>query len=327
METHSLNPAWLMEEFVAYERTFALRTAIELDLFTRIGRGVNTIPALAEATGASERGLRVLCDNLAIRQHLVKERNRYRLTLNSRVYLSKDSPAWFGSAIQFLAGDTYIEAFSDLLRSVKRGRGRSRKTNWPDFARHMSPLAPAIAEFMAKAMNVDSAGPIRILDVAAGHGLYGLALAARNPEAEIYALDAPQVLRVAAKNARKAGVSKRFHRIPGDAFKVGFARPYDLVIAGNIAHHLEPGANIELFRKCRAALKPKGKLVVLDFVVNDDRVSPPAEAGFAIHLFATGSCDVYTFREYQGMLRAAGFRGIRRGKPGSYGSWMIVASL
>jgi predicted O-methyltransferase YrrM len=323
---HSLSPAWLMGEFVAYERTFALRTAIELDLFTRIGAGVNTIPALAKATRGSERGLRVLCDNLAVRQHLVKEGNRYRLSLNSRVYLSKDSPAYFGSAIKFLASDAYIESFSDLLHSVKRGRGRSSKTNWPDFARCMSPLAQHVAEFMAEAMNVDSAGPIRILDVAAGHGLYGLALAARNPEAEVYALDAPQVLRVAAKNARKAGVSKRFHRIPGDAFEVDFGGPYDLVITGNIAHHLEPGANIELFRKCRAALKPKGKLVLLDFVVNDDRVSPPAEAGFAIHLFATGSCDVYTFQEYQGMLRAAGFRGIRRGKPGSYGNWMIVSS-
>jgi 2-polyprenyl-3-methyl-5-hydroxy-6-metoxy-1,4-benzoquinol methylase len=316
-----------MEEFVAYQRTFALRTAIELDLFTRIGRGVNSIPSLAKATRTSERGLRALCDHLAIRQHLIKERNRYRLTLNSRVYLSKDSPAWFGSAIQFLAGDVYIEAFRDLSRSVKRGRSSSPETNWPDFARCMSPLAPAVAEFMAEAMNVDSAGPIRILDIAAGHGLYGLALAARNPEAEIYALDAPQVLRVAANNARKAGVSRRFHRIPGDAFQVDFGGPYDLAIAGNIAHHLEPAANIELFKKCRAALKPKGKLVVLDFVVNDDRVSPPAEAGFAIHLFATGSCDVYTLREYRTMLRAAGFRGIRRGKPDSYGSWMIVASL
>lgn len=327
MEMHPLSPAWLMEEFVAYQRTFALRTAIELDLFTRIGRGVNTIPALAEATRASERGLRALCDNLAVRQHLVKERNRYRLTLNSKVYLSKDSPAWFGSAIQFLAGDTYIEAFSDLSRSVKRGRSGSPKTNWPDFAQCMSPLAPAVAEFMAEAMRVDTAGPIQILDVAAGHGLYGLAVAARNHQAEIYALDAPQVLQVAAKNARKAGVGKRFHRIPGDAFEVAFGGPYDLVIAGNIAHHLEPAANVKLFKKCRAALKPKGKLVVLDFVVNDDRVSPPAEAGFAIHLFATGSSDVYTFREFKGMLRAAGFRRIRRGKPGSYGNWMIVASF
>src|SRR5579863_5594350 len=128
---HSLSPNWLMEEFCAYERTFALRTAIELDLFTRIGAGANTIPALAKATRASVRGLRVLCDHLTVYQHLIKEGNRYRLSLNSRVYLSKDSPAYFGSAIEFLASDTYVIAFSDLLRSVKRGGGPSLETRWP----------------------------------------------------------------------------------------------------------------------------------------------------------------------------------------------------
>lgn len=321
----SFGPAWLIDEFVAYERTLTLRTAIELDLFTRIGAGVNTIPALAQSTRASVRGLRVLCDSLAVHQHLIKQGNRYQLTLNSRIFLSRDSPACFASAIKFLASDAYIKAFSDLRYAVKRGRARSSKTIWAEFARFMSPLGQDVAQFMAERMTSDSAGPIRVLDVAAGHGLYGLALAARNPEAEIYALDAAEVLRVAGENARRAGVRKRFHPIPGDAFRTSFEGPYDLVLTANIAHHLEPEANIALFQKCRAALKPKGKLVVLDFVVNGDRVSPPAEAGFAMHLFATGSCDVYTFAEYRGMLRAAGFRRISRRKHGAYGNWMIVS--
>ena len=326
METQSFSPAWLLDEFRAYERSLTLRTAIELDLFTRIGAGVDTIPALAKATRASVRGLRVLCDNLAAHQHLVKKSGRYRLTLNSRIFLSKDSPACFASTIRFLASDAYIKAFCDLLRSVKRGRARTLKTPWPDYARLMSPLAQDVAASVAEALTADSAGPMRVLDVAAGHGLYGLALGAHNPQAEIYALDAADVLRVAARNARRAGLGKRFHSIPGDAFTTSFGGPYDLVLAGNIAHHLEPGANIKLFRKCRAALKPKGKLVVLDFVINEDRVSPAAEAGFAIHLFATGSCDVYTLAEYRGMLRAAGFRRITQGTPRGYGSWMIVSS-
>ena len=323
---HSFGPAWLLEEFRAHERTLSLRTAIELDLFTRIGAGVDTIAGLAKSTRASARGLRVLCDHLTVHQHLIKVGNRYRLTLNSRIYLSRDSPASFGSAIKFLASDACLNAFNDLLYSVKRGRARSSKTVWLDYARFMAPLAPHAAEFMAEALKVGRAGAIRVLDVGAGHGLYGITLAARNPEAEIYALDAVEVLRVAAANARNAGVRKRFHPIPGDAFKTGYGGPYDLVITANLAHHFEPGANIRLFRKCRAALKPNGRLVVLDFVIDDNRVSPPGDAGFAIHLFATGSCDVYTFNEYRRMLRAAGLSRIRRGKPDPYGRWMIISS-
>jgi SAM-dependent methyltransferase len=267
-----------------------------------------------------------LCDHLTVGQHLLKRGNRYRLTLNSRVYLSKDSPAYFGSAVKFLASDTYIRSFCDLLRSVKQGRARSSKTDWPGFARLMSPFARHVAEYVAEAITAKSSGPIQVLDVAAGHGLYGLAIATRNPEAHVYALDSPAVLRVAAANAREAGVRKRFHPIPGDAFKAGYGGPYDLVLTANIAHHLEPKDNIALFKKCRSALKPDGKLVLLDFVVNDDHVSPPVEAGFAIHLFATGSCALYTFREYRQMLLAAGFSKVRQRKTGDYARWMITAS-
>jgi 2-polyprenyl-3-methyl-5-hydroxy-6-metoxy-1,4-benzoquinol methylase len=323
---HEFNRNWLMEEFCAYERTLALRTAIELDLFTHIGAGASTIPALGRATRASARGLRVLCDYLTVHEHLVKRGQRYGLTLSSRLYLTKDSPAYFGSTVRFLASDAYIESLCDLLRTVKQGRARSLKTDWQDYARFMSPLALDVADFVAETITAEIAGPIKVLDVAAGHGLYGLAIAKRNPKAHIHALDFPRVLRVAAKHAREIGVRKRFHLVPGNAFEISYGGPYDLVLTANIAHHLEPAANIELFQKCRAALKAGGRLVLLDFVINDDRVSPAVEAGFALHLFATSSYGVYTLREYRRMLRAAGFRTIRQGEKGDYNRWMITAS-
>ena len=323
---HEFNRDRLMDEFCAYERTLALRTAIELDLFTHIGAGKSTIPALGKATRASARGLQVLCDYLTVHEHLVKRGQRYGLTLNSRLYLTKDSPAYFGSAVRFLASDAYIRSLCDLLRTVKQGRARSPKTDWQDYALFMSPLAVDVADLVAQAIATKITGPIKVLDVAAGHGLYGLAIAKRNSKAHIHALDSPRVLRVAAKHASEIGVRRRFHPVPGDAFKIDCGGPYDLVLTANIAHHLGRADNIELFQKCRAALKTGGKLILLDFVINDDRVSPAVEAGFALHLFATGSWGVYTFREYRGMLRAAGFRDIRRGKKGGYSRWMITAS-
>ncbi len=242
------DPTWLLDEFRAFERALALRTAIEMDLFTRIAAGANTVRALAAAVHASERGLGALCDYLTVQGHLLKRGARYSLTLNSRLYLTATSPAYLGSAVKFLAGDATVAAFCRLRQTVERGAG-SADLDWLEYARSMAPLAQPVAEFAAAALKVDSAGPIQVLDLAAGHGLYGIAIAAQNPSAEIFALDSTRVLKVAIENARQAGVAKRYHPIRGDALETGFGGPYDLVLAANFTHHLDQADNIRLFRE------------------------------------------------------------------------------
>jgi 2-polyprenyl-3-methyl-5-hydroxy-6-metoxy-1,4-benzoquinol methylase len=191
----------------------------------------------------------------------------------------------------------------------------------------MAPIAQPVAAFAAAALKVKSAGPIQVLDIGAGHGWYGLAIAAQNPAAQIFALDSPLVLEIAIENARQVGAAGRYHPIPGGALDADFGGPYDLVIAGNVAHHLDSAANVRLFEKSRAALKPSGRLVIIDFVPNPDRVSPAPDASFALTLLATSaSGDVYTLNEYSDMLRAAGFQRVRHLKKGDYGRWIIIAS-
>jgi SAM-dependent methyltransferase len=320
------NPAWLLEEFRAFERTLALRTAIEMDLFTRIGAGANTIRALAAAAHASERGLRALCNYLVVQGHLSKRGARYSLTLNTRLYLTTASPAYLGCAVKFLASDATVAAFCRLRQTVEEGAS-SVELDWVEYARSMTPLARPVAEFVATALEVDSAGPIQVLDIAAGHGSYGLAIAAQISSAQIFALDSPQVLEIAIENARQAGVAERYHPIHGDAFEAAFGGPYDLVLAANFAHHLDEAANVRLFQKILAALKPTGRIVLIDFVLNADRVSPSPDAGFALTLLATSARGtVYTFKEYSNMLRAGGFQHVRHWKTGDYGRWIISAS-
>jgi precorrin-6B methylase 2 len=290
------NPAGLLEDFRAFERSLALRAAIEMDLFTLIGAGADSVPALAAACGASERGLRALCDYLTIQGHLVKRGIRYNLTLSARLYLTRASPAYLGCAVNFLASDATVAAFCRLRQAVERGCPPAKvELDWVEYARSMAPVAEPVARFAASAMKVKSAGPIRVLDIGAGHSLYGLAIAAENPSAHIFALDSPQVLKVAAENAREAGVAERYHPIPGDAWKTGFGGPYDLVIAGNFAHHFDAVANIRLFKKSRVALKPSGRIAIIDFIPNPDRVSPFPDASFALTLLATSvHGDIYT---------------------------------
>lgn len=153
-----------------------------------------------------------------------------------------------------------------------------------------------------------SEGKIRVLDIAAGHGLFGIAMAKSSPMAEITALDWPNVLAVAKENAEKMGVGERHALLPGDAFETEFGGPYDVVLVTNFFHHFDKASCEKLLRKIKAALKPGGCCVTLDFIPNEDRVSPAMPAQFAmVMLGTTAAGDAYTFSEYEEMLKRAGF--------------------
>lgn len=332
--SQNLEVSRVLDDFLAFQRTLALRAALDLDLFTRIGSGTQTASALAEECGANPRGVRILCDYLAIQGHLCKEADRYSLPLNSRLYLVSTSPAYLGSAMGFLASDSMIQSFCGLAEAVKNG-GASRRnailsgdSQWVAFARTMAPLARPVAQIVAAVLEVESKGPMRVLDLAAGHGLYGLAIAERNSSAIIVALDREEVLETAAGNARCAGITERYHLLSGDVFEVDLDGPYDLILAANFAHHFERAANTALFRKCRSALTPAGRLALIDYVANDDRISPTQDAAFALTMLAaTERGDVYTLREFSEMLHDAGFTEVYRPNLGDLPQWIIVASV
>ncbi len=147
-----------------------------------------------------------------------------------------------------------------------------------------------------------------MLDIAAGHGLFGITLAQHNPNAEVVAVDWPNVLAVAEENAQAAKVAARYRTVRGSAFDVDYGNGYDLVLLTNFLHHFDPPTCEKLLHKVHAALAPGGRAVTLEFVPNEDRVSPPIPATFAmVMLGTTPSGDAYTFSEYERMFRNAGF--------------------
>jgi len=292
----------------------AFKGAIELELFTHIDGGSATAAELATRCRASERGVRILCDYLTICGHLSKQQNAYSLTPTSQAFLSKNSPAYLGSMAGFLINGFQVAAFRDVAGAVRKGGALGTEALdpespiWVEFARSMAPLAAMIGGAVAPLL-VPDAGPLQILDVAAGHGMYGIAMARHNPDAEITGQDWRNVLEVARAHADQAGIGARYRTLPGSAFEVDFGGPYDLVLVPNFAHHFDPAAATGFFKKCRAALKPGGRIALIEFVPDEDRVSPPAQAAFALTmLVGTPAGDAYTFAEYEAMLRDAGFR-------------------
>src|SRR5205807_10291548 len=175
------------------------------------------------------------------------------------------------------------------------------------FARAMAPMMAMPAQLLAPLVDPEANQKMRVLDIAAGHGLYGLAFAKRNPQAEVVAVDWPNVLEVAKENAQAAGVSDRFQTKPGSAFDVDYGTGYDIVLLTNFLHHFDVPTCELLLRKVRAALADGGRAVTLEFVPNDDRVTPPQAAAFSMMMLGmTPSGDAYTFAELDQMFRNAG---------------------
>jgi len=132
---------------------------------------------------------------------------------------------------------------------------------------------------------------------------------------------------VASENAKRFGVAERYHVLPGDAFKVDYGSGYDVALLTNFLHHFDIPTCTSLLRKVATALKPGGKAVILEFVPNDDRVSPPIAAGFALTMLAgTASGDAYTLRELRGMAENAGFRGGVTAQPLQTPETVVIAT-
>jgi cyclopropane fatty-acyl-phospholipid synthase-like methyltransferase len=164
------------------------------------------------------------------------------------------------------------------------------------------------AQGLAAKVPVDSGRPIRVLDIAAGHGLYGICLAKRYANVSVVALDWKDVVAVAADNALKMGVSDHYSTIAGSAFEADFDGTYDLILLTNFLHHFDPPTCEALLKKVKAALNPGGAAVTVEFVPNPDRVSPRMSAGFSLTMLATTPAgDAYTFAELEAMFANAGF--------------------
>ncbi len=300
----------------AHQHTAALVAGIELDIFTALAAGAQTTQALVAKTQASERGLRILCDYLVIIGLLEKTEDRYSLTPDSAAFLDQRSPSYLGGVVNWTKHSGMRGGIWNLADAVRQGgtvlpeSGSIKPNNplWVNFARNMMGMMKPAAHAIASLLNAQHNEPWKVLDIAASHGLYGITIAQQNPQAQIFALDWPDVLAVTQENAQAAGVWERYHLLPGSAFEVDYGKDYDVVLITNFFHMFDLPTCEQILQKSYQVLNPGGKVVILELIPNPDRVTPPEVAEFSLKmLMNTPSGDAYTFREYEEILRRAGF--------------------
>src|SRR5215475_11959887 len=205
------SPERIFSTLNAYQQTAVLRSAIELDLFSAIAAGAATAEAIAVRVGGKARGVRILCDALTILGLLTKNNGTYGLAPDAAAFLDRKSPTCLADMLGFLGRSEMTQNFGALTETVRSGLPANDESAeadnpfWVAFARSMAGLTVPSANFMAALLGAEKGQPMKVLDIAAGHGNFGITIAKLNPNAQIVAVDWAAVLTVALENAQKAG--------------------------------------------------------------------------------------------------------------------------
>jgi 2-polyprenyl-3-methyl-5-hydroxy-6-metoxy-1,4-benzoquinol methylase len=309
------SPAALMQDLTGAWRARTLVAGVELDVFGRIASGKRTAKDIAEAAGASPRGMASLLDALTAIGYLRKTGSRYALQPISAAFLLPGGKGYVGALAHALS--LTWDAWKNLTEAVRSGRpaetvnvAEKGKQFFPKLVASIFPgnfaaSAEAVSHFPGKERhNIH-----RILDVAAGSGAWSLAFAQAIPDARVTTVDFPEMTPITREFAEKLGMASRYDHLEGDLREVDFGRDkYDLVILGHIIHSEGEKRGKELLAKCFVALKPGGKLLIAEYVPNDSRSGPSMPLLFGLNmLLQTEEGAVFTMREYRAWLKAAGF--------------------
>ncbi|WP_225878613.1 methyltransferase [Spongiactinospora rosea] len=307
----------------AYKMTSLLRTGVSMGVFDALAGGPATAEAVADRLGCAPRGMRILL-NALVAVGLAEERDgNYTLPPGVADLLVAGGPGYLGDMVKVMSSDWEWDALKRLDDAVRRG-GTVLEVHaetpgyqyWEDFAAYAVAVARPTAGVVADALKSWASGreSIDVLDVACGHGLYGLTLAQRNPQANVWALDWPNVLTQVETHAGQLGVRDRLHQVPGDMFQVPLGGPYDAILVTNVLHHFSEQRAGELLARLAPALKPDGKIVLVGFTLGDENpADDPAPHLFSILMLAwTYEGEVHSIAAYDRMLTAAGFTTGRR---------------
>jgi SAM-dependent methyltransferase len=297
-----------------YRLPRVILTALEMNLFTVIGRATWLLADLARELKVSERGLSILCRNLAMAGLLHKKGNRYRNSRLAATALNADDPAYRGSYLRLITN--HANDWLRLNEAVKTGEPLDKdEPEEPDYRRQFTwamhyrtlETAPMIAA------QLPLRGVKTLLDLGGGPGTYAMAFLAKNPGLRATVCDRPAALEVAREIATTRHAGARLSYLPLDLLKDDIPGLFDVIWYSNVLHIYSPQENLNVFRRARAALAEGGRLIVQDAFLHDREGLFPEEASlFAVTmLLFTETGNTYSMADTAAWLKKAGFASVR----------------
>jgi ubiquinone/menaquinone biosynthesis C-methylase UbiE len=329
-EMAAANPESLFQIGFSFGPARVLATALQLRVFSHINAGHQGAEEIAQAAGASVRGMRYLLDALVGIELLGKTGGRYELTPLAAQYLVHDKPDYVGGVME---SERWFESWSHLTEIVRTGRPpvlieaqEVAEQFFPLLVRSLHVINREPARRTARALGAGtSQRGMRVVDVACGSGIWGIAVAEADPEARVTAQDFPGMFETTREYLKRHGVEDRYDFLPGDLKQVEFGEErFDVALLGNIVHSEGERSSRDLFRRLHRALSPSGRIVIIDMTPNDERTGPPFPLLFALNmLINTEEGGTYTLAEYTEWLKDAGFKRVETADIGSHSPLII----
>jgi 3-hydroxy-5-methyl-1-naphthoate 3-O-methyltransferase len=311
-----LNPQRIFQMAFGYSAPLILETAVQHGIFDALERKPQTAQELAAATAISLRGARILLNGLIAIEMVARGADgRYTLTPESSAFLVSGKPGYFGGMLKHVSKQL-LPKWMRLTEIVKTGKPAQAvnqegegSTFFADFVEAIFPNSYPAASAVADHLNVAAASrPVKVLDLAAGSGVWGIALAQKSPRVNVTAVDWPGVLPVTKKVAARFNVVDRFTFSSGDLASADFGSAHNIATLGHILHSEGEARSRSLLKKTFAALAPGGTIVIAEMLPDDDRLGPPHALIFSVNMLVnTDQGDTYTFAEIAGWLKEAGF--------------------
>lgn len=311
-----VTPERLLQLSWAFAPPLVIEAAVRHRVFDVLAQQPRTIDELAQATGASVRGLSAIV-NVLIGLDLLSrdDAGRCSLTAESEAYLVSGRPGFVGGVFRHVSRQLLPNwlHLSDVVASGKpfqpEGKSRDPATFFAEFVEDIFPLSYPAARALADALGVAAArDPMSVLDLGAGAGVWGIALAQASPLVTVRAIDLPDVLAVTRRVAERHGVGDRVATVGGDLFEADFGSGHQVATLGHILHGAGAEGARALLRRTHAALAPGGTIVIAEFLVDADRRGPLRGLVFAINMLVnTETGSTFSFEEIAGWLIEAGF--------------------